>query len=116
MHILCIALRYDKQNKPENHKTSYLLCFFNETSALVLFLGFRYFELQNIYKRILNHIKIPMFSSEFVHRQWNGSCTIYIVCFSPNIEQRKQFYNCEANNLGAVWCSGQIVYVLTDAC
>ena len=29
----------------------------------------------------------------------------YMVRFSFNIEQQKQFYNCEANNLGAVWCS-----------
>ena len=47
MHILCIALRYIKPNKSENN---YLLRFFNKTKASVLFLGFRYFELQNIYK------------------------------------------------------------------
>ena len=29
---------------------------------------------------------------------------MYIVCFSPSIEQRKQFYKCEANNFGVVWC------------
>ena len=28
-----------------------------------------------------------------------------MVCFSPSIEQRKQFYNCEADNLGVVWYS-----------
>ena len=28
-----------------------------------------------------------------------------MVRFSHSIEQRKQFYNCEANNLGMVWCS-----------
>ena len=28
-----------------------------------------------------------------------------MVRFSPSIEQRKQFYNCEANGLGVVWCS-----------
>ena len=61
MHILCIALRC---NKLENH---YLLCSFNKTSASVLFLGFRYFELQNMYKRIPNCIRIPIFSvSSFI--------------------------------------------------
>ena len=25
--------------------------------------------------------------------------------FSSSIEQRKQFYNCKANDLGVVWCS-----------
>ena len=33
------------------------------------------------------------------------SCAIYMVCFSRSIEQRKQFYNCEANSLGVVCCS-----------
>ena len=28
-----------------------------------------------------------------------------MVHFSPSIEQRKLFYNCEANDLGVVWCS-----------
>ena len=27
-----------------------------------------------------------------------------MVCFNPRIEQRKH-YNCEANDLGVVWCS-----------
>ena len=31
-----------------------------------------------------------------------------MVRFSHSIEQRKQFYNCEANNLGMVWCSYNI--------
>ena len=35
MHILCIALRYSKPKKPENHKSIYLLRFFNRTSASV---------------------------------------------------------------------------------
>ena len=29
----------------------------------------------------------------------------YMVRFSRSIEQRKQFYNCEANSLGVAWCS-----------
>ena len=45
MHILCIALRY---NKPNKTKVSYLVGFFSKTRALVLALGFRYFELRNI--------------------------------------------------------------------
>ena len=28
-----------------------------------------------------------------------------MVRFSRSIEQQKQFYNCEANSLGVVWCS-----------
>ena len=28
-----------------------------------------------------------------------------MVRFSHSIEQRKQFYNCEANSLGVVWCN-----------
>ena len=28
-----------------------------------------------------------------------------MVHLSPSIKQRKQFYNCEANDLGVVWCS-----------
>ena len=45
-------------------KASYLLRFFSKTSASVLFLEFRYFELRNIYKRIPSPIIIPIFSSE----------------------------------------------------
>ena len=63
MHILCIALRYNKPNKLENYKSILFVTLFNKTRALVLFLGFQYFELQNIYI----DIRIPIFSSEFVH-------------------------------------------------
>ena len=28
-----------------------------------------------------------------------------MVCFSCSTERQKQFYNCEANSLGVVWCS-----------
>ena len=64
MHILCIAMRYIKPNKLENHKASYLLRFFDKTSTSVLLLEFRYFELRNIYKQIPSPIIIPIFSSE----------------------------------------------------
>ena len=50
MHILCIALRYNKPN------ITYFLHFFNKTRASVLSLGFRYL-LRNIHKRIQNCIK-----------------------------------------------------------
>ena len=38
-----------------------------------------------------------------------------MVRYSRSIELQKQFYNCEANSLGVVWCgvaimNGQIVY------
>ena len=50
MHILCIALRYlISQTSLRITKVSYLLRFFNKTRALVLSLGFHYFELRNIY-------------------------------------------------------------------
>ena len=67
LHILCIAVRYNKPNKPEKYPI-YYACFFNKTRASVLFLGFCYFELKDIYKQIVNRIRIPMFSSEFLHR------------------------------------------------
>ena len=49
MHILCIAMRYNKPNKFEkSQKQFYLLRLFNKTSASVLFMQFQYFELRNI--------------------------------------------------------------------
>ena len=60
-YILCIALRYNKPNQPRN------IHFFNKTSTSILSLGFKYFELQGIYKRILNCIRILIFSGEFIH-------------------------------------------------
>ena len=87
-------------------KASYLLHFFNKTSASVLFLEFRYFELRNIYKRIPSHIRIPIFSSELASLLIDsGVGPSYMVRFSCSIEQRKQIYSCEANSLGVVWCS-----------
>ena len=46
-HILCIAL---SQKNLKITKVSYV--FINKTRSSVLFLGFQYFELRNIYKRI----------------------------------------------------------------
>ena len=42
--------------------------FFDETRALDLILQFRYFKLQNIYKRFLICKRIPIFSSELIHK------------------------------------------------
>ena len=76
MYILCIAPRYNKQNKPENHKSISA----NKTSRTsVLSLGFRYFEFRNIYKRIPNHIRIPIFSSEFFLDSGSGLLSIWFV-------------------------------------
>ena len=60
MHILCIALRYNKPKNFQITKVFFLLCYFNKTRALVLFLGFPYFELQNIYKRFRIRVRIPI--------------------------------------------------------
>ena len=39
MHILCIAIRYNKAKSLKITKVSHLLCFFYETRASALFLG-----------------------------------------------------------------------------
>ena len=70
LHLLvCIffALHGDTIRQA-SFKITKVLRSFNKTSGSVLFLGFQYFELRNIYKRIPNHIRIPIFGSEFVHR------------------------------------------------
>ena len=69
MHILCIALRYNKLNKSKNHK-KYLICYVSLINyrAPVLFLGFQYFESQNVCKQIPNCMRIPILSGEFVYR------------------------------------------------
>ena len=90
-------------------KASYLLRFFNKTSASVLFLEFQYFELRNIYKRIPSPIRILILSSELASSLIDSGVGLvlssYMVRFSRSIEQRKQIYSCEANSLGVVWCS-----------
>ena len=53
MHILCIVLRYIKL------KSQKYPIYYNKTRASVLFLGFRCFEIRNIYKQIS---RIPIFS------------------------------------------------------
>ena len=44
VHILCIALRYNKPNKPENHMSILFNTFFDKTRASILFLRFQCFE------------------------------------------------------------------------
>ena len=39
-----------------------------------------------------------------------------IVCFSPNIEQQKQVYNCKARDVGVVHNELMNCYVFTGAC
>ena len=77
MHLLCIALRF---NKPSITKVSY---FFNKNRASVLFLGFQYFELQNINESITNSV-VNLFID-------NGAgLVLSMVRFSPSSEQRKK--------------------------
>ena len=87
-------------------KANYLLCFFNKTSASVLFLEFRYFEIGNVYKRIPSPIRIPIFRSElassFIDSGAGLVLSIWFVL--AVVEQRKQIYSCEANSLDVVWC------------
>ena len=90
-------------------KASYLLRFFDKSSASVLFLEFRYFELQNIYKQNPSPIRIPIFSSELASSFIDSGAGLVLsscmACFSRNIEQRKQIYSYRANGLGVVSCS-----------
>ena len=59
---------------------------FNKTRALVLFLGFPYFELRNIYTRITNSVVSSFIDS-----------AAGLVCGSLQLssEQHKQVYNCK---------------------
>ena len=102
-------MRYIKPNKLENHKASYLLRFFDKSSASVLFLKFRYFELRNIHEQNPSPIRIPIFSSELASSFIDSGAGLVLsscmVRFSRNIEQRKQIYSYEANSLGVVSCS-----------
>ena len=84
-----------------------LLRFFNKTSASVLFLEFRYFELRNIYKRNPSPIRIQIFSSELASSFIdNGAGLVLSIWFVlAVVEQSKQIYSCEANSLGVVWGS-----------
>ena len=72
--------------------------FFYNTRASNLFLGFRYCELRNIYKRIPNHVRIPLYSRSLFPDTGVG-LVLSVVRSSPAI---KQVYNCEANDVGPV--------------
>ena len=61
----------------QKYPNSYLSHFFNKARASILFLGFQYFELRNINKKI----SIILFSSKFVIDSGAG----LVLCFSPSI-------------------------------
>ena len=75
------------------------------------------FDILNYEIFIPNCIRIPILSSEFVHRCWSGS--VIMVRFSHSIEKRKHFIIAKLTIW--VWCgvaiiNGQILWVFTDAC
>ena len=77
MHLLCIALRYNKPSKSKNH-ISILFIMLN----LVLFLEFQYFELQNIF--LANHKEFQYsVVSWFVDS--GAGLILSMVGFSPSI-------------------------------
>ena len=100
LHLLvCIALRI---NKPSITKVSYLLHFFNKNRALVLFLGFQYFNYKNINESITNSV-VSLFID-------SGAG---LVLSMDSSEQRKQVYICvhvcmvhdeQTNRLHNYWC------------
>ena len=102
------SMHCNEPNKLENHKS---ILFIDKTSTSVLFLEFRYFEVQNIDKRIPSPIKIPIFSSElassFIDSGVGLVLSSYVVRSSCSIEHRKQIYSCEANGIGCgvVYCN-----------
>ena len=126
LHLLvCIfnALQWDiiSQTSLKITKAIYLSRFFNKTSASVLFLEFRYFELRNIYKRNPSPIRIPIISvesaSSFIDSGAGFVLSIWFVL--AVVEQRKQISSCQANSLGVVYpavINPQIIYVFTDNC
>ena len=99
-------MRYNKPSKLENY-----------VSLIKLVLQFYAwnFDILN-YKIFISRIRIPIFSSELVSLLIDSGVGLvlssYMVRFSRsilnsenNFEQRKQFYSCEANSLGVMWCS-----------
>ena len=93
MNIPCIAL-ICKSKKSQEYP---IYCFFYKTKASNLFLGFRYCELRNIYKRITKRARIPFIVSSFIDS--GAGLVPFIVRSSPGI---KQVYNCKANDVGPV--------------
>ena len=83
---------------------------FNKTSASVLFLEFRYFKLQNIYKQIPSPIRIPLFSSELASSFIDSGAGLvrsiwFVLAVVLNSENKFIVVKCESNSLGVVWCS-----------
>ena len=93
MHIQCIAMRYNKPSKLENHKGILFITFLNKTRASGLFLESRYFELRNIYKQIPSPLRIQIFSSElaslFIDSGAGLVLSSYMVRFSCSIGTAK---------------------------
>ena len=92
MHILCIALHYIISQTSLNILFITFIYLSHLFKALVLFLGFQYFELQNIYEQITNSVVRSFIDS-------GAGLVPSVVHFSLSIEQRKQVYNCEANDV-----------------
>ena len=84
--ILCIALKYNNPKSLKITKVSYLLHFFTKTRAL----GFRYFELQNIFNELKSHKKFQYsVVGSFIDSGAGLVLSMYMVRFSPSIEQQK---------------------------
>ena len=63
---------------------------------------------------VLTRFVLVKYSRAFVERPSQGTSSLAsrlttvsldMVHLSHSIEQQKQFYNCEANRLGVLWCS-----------
>ena len=110
MQILCIAIRYNKPSKSENCKS---ILFFNKTRALVLFLGFQYFELQKF--QFLKEFQNLAVSS-FIYSGAGISPIWFALALVLNSENNFII----AKLIIWVWCgvaimNGPIVYIVTNA-
>ena len=95
-------MRYNNPNKLENDKS---ILFITKTSASVLFLEFRYFELRNIYKQIPSPIRIPIFSSELVSSFIDSGAGLVVSIWFAFLavvlnSENKLKYSCKAKSLG----------------
>ena len=94
--------------------------FLNKTSASVLFLEFRYFELRNIYKLIPSPIRIPIFSGELASSLIDsGAGLVLSIWFILAKVSNSESKFIVAKLTVWVWCgvaimNGQIVYA--DTC
>jgi len=94
MNILFCALHWGTSLK--HHKIILFIVFYN-TRISNLFLGFRYCELQNIYKRIPNRARISFIVSSFI-----DSVAGLVPSMVRSSSGIKQVYNCEPNDVGPV--------------